>query len=546
MVYPANDTILAETSVDGENWEFTGNMEYTNGTSMFTSGSITNTTIEKKNADAAKYIFGEGWSLDKPSLDVDEQNVYVSLPNGQTYKADFSKGTGLADYELTDIVFTNDTTYGNGKDPSAYKLYYANGDSYYFSANGELLVEMDRFRNAIRYYYDDIKGLRLLTKVADSVGRTVDIQYNDTVTIFKSGSKTVRLVKSPIPGQTNKFYLSQLIDAQGRRFYYDYSFDPTGFDQVGTAATDNLYANLVEITYPTGAKTKYVWEKRAKNLVSGYMDYYRVKERKDTADNRTYNMLKYQYYNEPDGYPFYKPSNIDELYKYFTQVTDSKGIKTKYLYNSKHQNYNTQQYSNRLLSETLTWYHPKYAVPVKELEKTYNAKGNVFEKVDTYDYDHRGNVIAENHPDTLAEIKTEEHKTTYKYDYEYNLMTSKKFKQDKDTTVEIRYALTPDQKSVAAESVLGNTKLLANTAYTYDVYGNMTSEKTEKEPGEWVTTRYEYGTDYKGAYLTAVIAEGIKDADGLTKSIKTSSTYDFNTGNQITATDGNGNVTAYE
>jgi RHS repeat-associated protein len=549
LQYAVSEVILAQYTPLGstDKWLFNGTLQYLNGTTYFTTADIINTTVQKGLESEAKYAFGEGWSVDMPSLDVEGDSVYVSLPNGQTYTADFTSGTGLAKYELTDIVFTKDTSYGNGADTSAYKLYYASGDAYYFSAKGELLVEMDRFRNAIRYYWSDVNGKRLLTKIVDSVGRAVDIQYNDTVTIFKSGGKSVRLVKTPIPGATGRYYLSSFIDTKGREFKYKYTFQEAAFDQVAKAAVNNLYANLIEISYPTGAKTQYVFQKTTKNLgTSGYMEYFRAKERKDISGDKTYNRLTYQFHNEPDGYPVYKAGAIDELYKYYTTVTDSKGLTTKYMFNSKHLPYLTQQYSTRLLSETYTQYHPKYSMPIKTTSKTYNAKGIAFEKVDTYEYDHRGNTIAENHPDTPGEVNSVEHKTFYTYNFEYNLLTSKKFKQDKDTTIEVKYDLTLNKKNVQAENIYGNGKLLDSSEFDYDEYGNLESDKTQQKPGEWVTTEYRYGPEYKGAYLTEVIRAGVKDADGFTKGIRACFTYDFATGNQMTSTDGNGNVTTYE
>lgn len=544
LIYPAGYTIEAQTTLDGQKWVFTGNLQYENGTSMFTGGTMVNTTVENSKDQAAKYAFGAGWSMEGPSLEVDGETVYATLPNGQTYKADFTTGTGLADYELTDVVFTKDTSYGNGVDQSAYKIYFVDGSSYYFSATGDLLVVMDRFRNAVRYYYEDVNGLRLLTKVVDSVGRAIDIQYNDTVTIFKSGDKIVKLVKTPIPGTVNKFYLSSFVDELGREIKYKYTFQELAFNQIGGTSANNLYANLIEISYPTGAKTQYVYDKSTKNLgASGSMEYFKVKERKDVDGERIYNQLKYQYFNEPDGYPTYKVDAIDELYKYYSVVTDSKGIATKYLYNAKHLQTTTTQYSNRIFSDSTTQYHPISKVPIRQYTKFFNEKGDYREKLDMYEYDSRGNLIMENHPETPEQAESDEYKVFYSYDFAYNLMTGKRFKQNKDTTVELQYQLTPDKKNVATAITLGNEKELNRQEFEYDDYGNLTVTRVEKEPGEWVTTRYEFGTDYKGAYPTAQIAEGVKDADGNKRTVRVEMAYDFATGNVISQKDGNGNTT---
>lgn len=549
LLYTTSDsTILGEVTMGSEKWVFTGYLQHESGTSILNSGNITNNAREKSIVSASKYIFGEGWSLDIPYLDVDvEDDVYVHLPNGQTYKANFDNGIGLQDYELTDIIFTKDTTSGNGIEKSAYKLGYINGDSYYFTNKGELILEKDKFNNKISYYWEEIDGKRLLKRVLDSVGRSVDILYNDTTTIFKSGTSSVRFVKTPISGEEGKYYLSSFVDAAGRHTRYGYTFDKAEFDSIGEPPANNLYVNLTEIVYPTGVKTQYQYTKSTKNLgSSGYMEYFKVKERFDLIDDKVYNQLKYQYYNEPDGYPTYKVSTIDELYKYFTNVIDSNGLTTRYMYNSKHQEYTKEQYlDNKLLKQVRTNYNVKLNLPTKVITKTFNTKGNSSEKIDTYDYDYRGNLIAENHPIDSRRVSSDEYKTFYTYDDEYNLLTSKKYKTDEDTTVQIKYNLGEDKRYVDEEKVYSNGNLISNKAYKYDKYGNIISLSIEKEPGYWITDRFEYSSDYKGAYLTSVVYEDIIDADGNTNDIKIEYTYDYNTGNKLSQIDGNGNTVSF-
>lgn len=552
LKYPAHATIRDYVNIGSEDWFFTGYLQELDGTSVIDDDiDIANHPGEKSLVSAAKYVFGEGWSLNIPSLDVrgyeDDPVVFVHLPNGQTYQADFIAGAGLKDYELTDVVFTEDDSLSNGTDESAYKLYYANGYAYYFSAKGELLCEMDRFQNSIRYYWESINEKRLLTKIVDSVGHVVKIQYHDTATTFSSGTRTVVLIKSPVPGVSGKYYLSSFRDAAGREIRYKYTFPAASFDALGEDPTDNVYANLIEILYPTGAKTCYVYEKAKKNLgISGFMEYFKVKQRWDTMGENIINKQTYLYFNEPDGYPLYKGDDIDELYQYYSKVIDSQGLSTKYWYNSKHLPYLKQQYTDRLLRETRTQYHSGYHLPIKDIIKTYNDQGNIFEKWDMYQYDHRGNIVFENHPDSIQGEISDERAVAYTYDYQYNLLTGQKYKQDKDTTIEIKYSLSSDKRKIESETAAGNGKVLVHKEYVYDDSGNLIRETIEKEPGEWVTARFEYGSQYQGAYLTAVVNEDVEDADGHTKDHKIEFTYDFNTGNRLSETDGNGNTASYE
>ena len=540
-------TIVGETNIGSERWVFNGYLQYENGTSLLTSGSIVNTTRQKSGANLAMHVFGEGWSLNLPWLNIEGEKVYASLPGGKTYQADFNEVNGLKDYELADITFTKDTTSGNGTDASAYKLYYFSGDSYYFSANGELLLESDRFNNSIRYYWGDVNGKRLLTKVVDTVGRPLEISYSDSMIFFKTGGRTVRLVKQPIPGIADRYCLSAFIDPAGREVRYKYTFPDAGFDAVSKTPASNTYANLVEIRYPSGASTDYVLDRSRKRLGdSGYMEYFKTVERSDRDASRTYNRLRYQYYNEPDGYPSYKSTNVDETYKYYSKVTDSNGVATRYVYNWKHLMFLKDQRTDRLVSEETTTYHTRYNLPIRYSTRNYNAQGRVFEKIDLYEYDQRGNKITENHPETPGLAGSDERKVYYTYDYYYNLLTGKRYKQDQDTTIEVKNTLSRDKKTVAATETRGGGKLLSSQRFTHDDYGNLTSTSVEKDPGEWYATRFEYSRDYKGAYLTGTVSQDVRDADGNPRDIRTGFTYDFNTGWRMSQTDGNGVKTTFE
>jgi len=543
----SDSSILGTRTIDGNTWVFNGYLQYPSGTSLLKSSAIVNNANPKSDVNAAKNIFGEGWSLSIPWLEVDGDTIFVTLLNGQTYVANFSDGCGLEDYTLFDVVFTRDTTQSNGIDASAYKLIYVNGDTYYYNADGQLILQMDRYNNAITYYWEEIDGLTLLTKMIDSAGHKIDIEYNDTQTVFTCGNKVVRAIKSLIPGQTNQYYLSSIIDAEGRKTTFSYALQDAAFDTLSGTAATNKCANLVEVMYPSGLKSSYVYEKSKKNLGnSGYMEYYKVQERSDLDKGAVYNKIKYAYYNEPDGYPLYKASAIDDNYKYYSEAVDSKGVITRYLYNSEHQLYKTQQEKSRLLNETVYLYYDPYNLPVRVENRTYNTNGDRVSKVDSYGYDYRGNLLWENHPDATTPEDSNEYKTTYQYDYDYNVMTSQKYKQDKDTSIVVRYALTTDKKSVARTTVFSNTTVVSDAKYEYDSCGNITSQSVEKEPGVWATTLYEYSPQYNYAYLTATVAKAVQDADGGTKNIRQEYTYDFNTGNMLTATDGNGNTTKYK
>ncbi|HCC07038.1 MAG TPA: hypothetical protein DEP72_02565, partial [Clostridiales bacterium] len=548
LIYATTETtILATTIINGENWVFSGYLQYQTGTSIISSTAIANFAREKSEVQAAKEIFGQGWKLSIPYLDVDTDNVYVQLQNGETYKADFTLGCGLKDYELTDVTFTKNTTVTSGSDTSAYKLYYISGNAYYFTANGELILEADKYGNKVQYTWETVNGLRRVKQVTDSIGHSVNISYNNTGTVFTSGSRTVTLGKTLIPGYTNKYYMSSFTDALGRVFNYNYSLSTANFDLLGKTSATNTYANLYEIVYPTGAKTQYQYTKSTKNLgISGFMDYFKVTERADLLDGVKNSTIKYQYAGDPDGYPTYKPSSIVSTYSYYTKVIDTDGVTTKHTYNYKHQENLTEIYTSAgNISTTNITYHGTNHMPTNVDTKTYGKDGNYKEKLDTYTYDSKGNVTQENHPIDPTRVYSTEYTTYYTYDTTYNLMTSKKYKKDANTTIEIKSDLTTDKKEVAKHTAYSNGSELSSQTFSYDPYGNVVTVSRKKDATTWTTDTYEYGSQYTNAYLTKVTSKNILDADGKATTININYTYDLNTGNKVSDTDGNGNKATY-
>ncbi|MEW6183371.1 MAG: RHS repeat-associated core domain-containing protein [Bacillota bacterium] len=547
LEYTNCDSVLAEWQYNQERWVFNGYLSYDAGGTVTAAAGIYNAAQERSKALTGRYLLGEGWAIDLPYLDIEGDSVFVRLQDGSVYKADFNPANGLEKYELTDLLFARYTDFSYGNETAAYRLYFKDGDEFFFSADGFLIGQRDSHRNTIRYYYGDVSGIKALTMVEDSVGRTVKIGYNDTATVISSGSKQVTLMKRPIPGQSSKHYLAGFIDAEGREVKYQYSFDAAEFDMAGgKPPAFNNYANLVEIQYPTGARTIYSYVRGRKNIgQSGSMEYFKVRERYDQDGDRILNRLTYRYANEPDGYPTYKADQVPDNYRYETFALNSKNLTVGYTFDGRHLPVTTRVTGKRLMAQTDTGYHERYKLPVRVRERVFNETGNAMEKVDLYDYDSRGNVIVENHPTKRSEYTSSERKVFYTYDFRYNLLVSARYKQNADTTVEKKMALTRDGKEVASEAIYANGRLMSRQSYRYDGYGNVLSATARKTSSEDVTTNFEYGPEYGYAYLTKKSVAS-KDADGNKSVVTVHTGYDFATGNITSETDGNGNVTRFK
>ncbi|MEA4896101.1 MAG: hypothetical protein VB064_12710, partial [Oscillospiraceae bacterium] len=542
-------TVPGSTTSGNETWVFNGYYEFSPSTGLLKSDSIINATIAKSATDSAKNIFGVGWRLDLPTLNIDTGSVYVTLADGQTYLYDSTAVTGLKNYQLGDVSFATDTSVSNGTDTSAYKLRYASGFTQYYSSYGDLLLETDRFGNQITYYWTTNNGLRLLTKIVDSAGRIVTLDYNESGAFIRYGDKTITLSKAQIPGIAGKYCLSSYMDANGNTTGYTYTFDRANFDILGKTAAVNTYANLASITYQTGLRTSYLYSASTKNLgSSGSMTYFKAAKRWDSYGNAEYSTQEYYYSGEPDGYPSYKASTIPTSYSYSTKVFNKDGEAVTYFYNYKHLLVKTESTADALTMSKDIWYDENKNVPVKDVTtKTANGLSRI-SSIDTYEYDSMGNMVLENHPVDPDDLEGGEYITRYSYDSAYNILTGKTYKQDKNTTIIEKYTLSSDKKSIAVAEVYSNDALLKRTCYDYSSNGNMLKSAAMMDSDSWSITSYTYGSDYKELYPTMITCVESDTASGehSVKLKSSTATYDFYTGKALTSTDGNGNTTSYE
>ncbi len=542
----ANPTILATVTMGTETWRFTGYYQYATGTSVLSSAGIENFAGEKSNISESKYVFGQGWSLDLPSLILDGNNIYVTVKNGNTYKTNAGQGTGLVDYKLADASFTKDTSVTQNGKTSAYRLYYTTGEAYYFTADGYLIRKQDRFGNALLYQWDALNGKMLLTRVTDSGGRSITLSYTDTAISATCGTRMVQLLKQLVPGQTNQYYLKTFIDAAGRAYQYDYLFDSAQFDLLGKTAAANTYANIVKIAYPTGASSNYTYQKSKKNLgLSGSMDYYKIKSRYDNLDGMVIEKYDYQYSNEPDGYPTYKTDAIAATYQYETSYQAGNGLRVVYTYNKEHQMVKKTTEAVRKLKEETVSYDLNLNVPIQRKETTFNEAGASSWKQSVYTFDNRGNRLTENYIDDSMDANSTAYQKKYTYSSAFELMTSAEYSQDAKTKIREEYVLTADGKTIAEEKVYTNEGLIKHCKYKNDSLGNLISESVRMSDGVYKTTEYEYGPEYQSMYPTKITMKNVRDAGGGKSDVVLSNAYDFTSGLLLSNTNGNGNTTKY-
>lgn len=87
---------------------------------------------------------------------------------------------------------TDNGSYSNGERPSAYVLIYSNGTKNYFANDGSLLAIQDRYQNTIKFQHIVINGHPVINKITDTLGRVINISYQNTSTGKKSNNNSTR------------------------------------------------------------------------------------------------------------------------------------------------------------------------------------------------------------------------------------------------------------------------------------------------------------------------------------------------------------------
>ncbi|TEB06806.1 tRNA3(Ser)-specific nuclease WapA precursor [Pelotomaculum schinkii] len=525
---------------------------------------------------------GSGWSLGFPSVEIDMDNKYLHLSNGDAYKINITSATGdsnLEKYPLNDIIFDNDSgSYSNGVSTSSYVLTRKDGIKEYFSSDGRLLGIKDRFNNVIKFEHTSINGEMVINKITDTVGRIVNISYQDIsstskkVVITAPDSSTIQFILESIPACHGEYKLVKKIDRLGRETTFNYNINSANFTFYKYSGEKvNKYANITEIHYPTGAYSKYTYEKARGVLGNhGSLEYYRIKTREDIENGKSYNNQTYSYINNFTGYPTCTDSNsLPTNFTYRVDVTDAYLTKTSHTFNSKHLEIRAESKANgTMLKTSIDVTYDANKLPVKGVSRVYNTNGQYMEKVENYSYDTNkyGDLLGfwdvQNSRNADNSPANDEHKTTYTYDPSYHLVTSKTYKKDAATT--IQEVMTPysNKKSIEWHKIYVNGLLKKQTRYIYDVYGNVIEEQKYLDNWtDYVSDKSSYDDNnparhgqFNGLYLTRKWVEGVKNADGNLVDAKLGnsagvideiSKYDL-MGNLLEKHDGVGNATSYQ
>ena len=507
-------------------------------------GIADNTTKTNMLHTAVASPYGVGWDLYVPYIEIpDEDNkteTYVHLANGTVSRAGDTEN-GLEDYQLQDVCFISDSAdiYGVA---CAYRLAYTDGMLYCFDTDGKLILKMDRFGNTVQYEWNE----NSLQRIYDNCGQEVTFSYHGNALEIRFEEQVYILNRETLDDRHWK--LQSIVDPIGRETVFEYFISDMEFNFFPDTAEalQNSYQLLRSVRFSTGGTVVYEYTKGKKWAYAkenGYMEYPKISVRYDLDGETQTNRLEYQYNLEPDGYPLYKPDQIDSTYAYSASVTNADGLKTVYTYNNLHDQTKLEQWNGALLcSEELRQLDVLTRMPNRFIQRYYNENGGCRTIYEDTAFDRRGNVTSSDRYTKPEE--TGNRKRTFGYSDTYNLCIYEAYAQDEDTQIEIRRDLIDGGRSVGAERLYENGREIKCDTYTYDLYGNLIVQKLQTDQAQYQITEYTYSPKTMRRFPEKSTVKDVLDADGGGMDIATAYEYDIY-GNVLKQTDGEGYVKSY-
>ncbi len=474
------------------------------------------------------YGLGQGWSFMFSSIEKIGSDQYLHLSSGGMYEIDFSSSSGysnLKDYELADLRIVKESNqYRNSK----YTLYHNDGTKEYFNSSGQLIGIKDRYDNVIDFVHTTQNSLPKIT-ITDTLGNVIVISGTSTTAGHKmtvslpQGSLTYNIEDME---DHNSYSIASFKNQVGQETSYLYSIntgDVNVWEQAIVIAnrTRNAFADLDLIIQPTGHYTIYGYEVgefyNFINLGDGWAKIPRVTRRYESSSNVQYNRKDYNYHEvNYTGFPDYDPEDtIPNNFTYKTTVTDTvDSVANEVTFNKDHlQTFSSAKHDNTLVSTEARQYN-SYNLPSKITTQIYNPTGSGYmQSIESYEYDDKGNVTAYWSP--LANGSTSassNYKTAYIFDYRYNQLLTKTYKQDAATTIVVQNTLDDFGKNIVSQQMKVNNSAKEKTDYSYDSYGNITTEKKYADDlTNYAQINYTYANN---AYLTEAKHLNVLDASG--------------------------------
>ncbi|MBU3134599.1 hypothetical protein KPL40_19525, partial [Clostridium gasigenes] len=556
-------------------------------------------TIEvKANSDGSNNLY----------LHSDSGDIFKIIKNNNSYS--------LEGHDTKDIEFKEDSSYKNGQSDgiSKYVMIDKVGKKTYFSEDGRILSIKDRYDNTIKFEYCNniyttdkyTRTRRLISKITDTIGRVVTIEYKedsgyvvpkDSKGVFTGDLQNKFQVIVTLPDNKKIIYdkssvlysnvtshsirerIQRIYGTDGKlKYHYWYEEVKSGFtfENGGNYSVYNTYENLTQIDdYKSNKLNRFEYGNYTKRLdQKGSMQYRKVTAIKDLVktnfDDKKTNFLEkydfdikdnitYTYTNDASGYNFtgYKPTDtnyLKDVFRYTTEKQDSLGIKTKFIYTGMNQLV-SKEINGADSKETTKYEYGENKFPSKNIKETYLIKdGKMSNKsnivVENFTYDNFGNLTSytngDGNRDKNGNLTDNEHTVVYNYATDkFNVLKSKIWKTSYGNTAKLENNISSSGNIDQTIEYDNNKNKILD--FKYDSHGNMTTKNTHyaDNSGNNYVENYEYGIDSDGNDTKgAYLTRSYTVIDK--KEISQKYVYDLSNSNKIAEIDAKNNRTSFQ
>lgn len=519
------------------------------GVALENGAYVNRVGVRREERDSA---LGRGWRWELPFIEKKDGTRILDFPGIGRYK--LSEDLKLQGYLWNDLLLTTDTTKTVGGLTSDTKISVLNGNQYYFSTSGHLILMTDNYGNWVEYHYTDQNNATVLARIKNSDGNELAFSYAaDRVTVTQSG--TDRKMEYYTAVDDNQPILSEVKDALSRStkyFYYypesRYNFLAVLKDQEDLQPVKHS-ALLLRIMDPASGATEFDYVPARKQIGEYATDFvFKTKERKNmysTAQGDTVLWPAAFSYSGEDLNSFGKVASWTTGIKN-AHSTDTLKFRKIFQGSSRP---DILYLDEQLSEETSTGFKRQFGydnttgwnVPVQVME-SYRQGGDESQPLTTnYKYNEQGQVLSEKRSTGQEKIYTY---TASSAPYFWSKPEQVETKI-RDGQKRVEGYVYNDEGSVSQSTVRENSpsgKLLAQTDWEYDTYGNPSASKV-KDDKRTKTVNYFYESPY-GKHLLTKQSMTVHAVDGTFIESRQRFAYSAE-GDLLTAEDEAGAVTTY-
>lgn len=496
---------------------------------------------------------GRGWRWQLPFIDKQNQVDILDFPGVGRYV--INDNLTLEGYPWSNLKFATDSSKIVNGQNSELKLSVLNGNQFYFSPSGQLLLITDNYGNKVEFHYTTFGEGQALSKITNSDGNTLLFTYTTgqtTVELTGTDQKMQYIKKE----EYKQPVLAEVKNGLNLSTKYVYTYPESRFNFLKSLSEQEeqqpvKYSSLLSriIAPSSGIKEfKYVpGKKKTGEYATDFV--FKISLRRSLYSTTTEDKILKSHtfkHSEEDLNSFGQLATWNTT----MQTSNSKQIMSfSKIFTSAKQPDLVQAVTHEVQDDNMT-YKQQYSYDQTKLSNvpiqttSSYIQGGQESKATTVNYEYNDQGLLDKENWSTGQ------ETLYKYtasdeQYFWYLpnQVQVKLKTDQSRLETIGYN---SQGSVIQTTIRENTasgKLLTQKNFEYDAYGNIAtvSTKDDKRVNKVTNT---YSSEY-GKHLLTESSSLIHSIDGRTSESKQAYTYNPD-GDIKTATDEAGKMTVYE